>query len=130
MSRLKFPKRSRLLTNSQFQKVLSFRRSARDTDTTGLIVYACKNERVKSRLGVSISKRCGSAVVRNRLKRLIREAFRQNQDVIPAGFDYVVSMSHNRSVLSLTRQNMKNLTFEQICDSFVNLVRRAAGQKA
>lgn len=43
-----------------------------------------------ARLGVTIPKKMGSAVVRNRWKRLIRESFRTQQDQIPSGYDYVV----------------------------------------
>lgn len=57
----------------------------------------------------------GNAIVRNRLKRLLREVFRQSQDQIPAGFDYLLMISRNKKTVS-------NPTFEQIKESFVTLV--------
>lgn len=42
------------------------------------------------RLGMAVTRKTGSAVWRNRVRRLIREVFRLAQDGVPPGYDYVV----------------------------------------
>ena len=90
MKRLSFPKKKRLVSNSQFKAVLA---NGRRRSNGVLTLYMAQNDCEYSRLGVSVGKSRGNAVVRNRLKRLMREAFRQNQQQIPAGFDYVLMIS-------------------------------------
>ena len=87
---MSIPKSQRLTSNQQFKSVLDRGRRAGDNLLT---LYAAPNESGHIRLGVSVGKSSGKAVVRNRLKRLLREAFRHGQDRIPAGFDYVLMIS-------------------------------------
>lgn len=54
-----------------------------------LVIRARRNELGITRLGLSVSKKVGNAVVRNRWKRLIREAFRKQRLEMPAGLDLV-----------------------------------------
>ena len=59
--------------------------------TRHLVVIArYRDNEEPTRLGVTVSRRVGNAVVRNRLKRLIREAFRLQQWDLPASLDIVV----------------------------------------
>jgi ribonuclease P protein component len=85
-----FSKNNRLLTNEQFQTVLTLKKRTSDDL---LIVYAAKNQCGYPRLGVSVGKSCGSAIIRNRFKRLIREAFRLSKGQMPENFDYLVMIS-------------------------------------
>jgi ribonuclease P protein component len=55
-----------------------------------LVVRGCENGLPYPRLGLAVSRQVGSAVVRNRWKRLIREAFRRCRARCPAGCDFVV----------------------------------------
>jgi len=126
LKRFSFPKAKRLVSNKQFQAVLA--RNLRVSD--GLLrLYMAENDCGYSRLGVSVGKSCGSAVVRNRLKRLLREAFRQSQDRIPSGFDYLLMISPRWAGQSgdsgSRKEAAKRLTFQRVKDSFETLAHDA-----
>lgn len=61
-----------------------------------LVLYYRKNKLNFNRLGVTVSKKVGGAVVRNRVRRLIKENFRLNEDSIKTGYD-IIFVSRVRS---------------------------------
>ncbi len=82
-----FARAQRVRRQADFDRI--YRRNVYAADDT-LVVQGCESGTTSSRLGLSVSRRVGNAVVRNRWKRRIREAFRQQQAVLPAGLDLVV----------------------------------------
>ncbi|MCS6864430.1 MAG: ribonuclease P protein component [Gemmataceae bacterium] len=82
-----FPKSHRLRSAADFERCYARKRSVSDNV---LIVYACENGLPHPRLGCSVSRKIGNAVVRARYKRLFREAFRLTQHELPPGVDLIL----------------------------------------
>jgi len=55
-----------------------------------LVMYVLENGTQSNRIGISVSKKVGNSVVRHRVKRLIREAYRLQETMFQSGFDIVV----------------------------------------
>jgi len=84
--RLLFKKEQRLLSRDDFDRVYKDDHFAADD----VLVIRARRGTSCSRLGLAVSKKVGNAVVRNRWKRRIREAFRQQQHELPVGLEIVV----------------------------------------
>jgi ribonuclease P protein component len=80
--------RARLSRSAEFERVY---RQGRSTANRHLVLYAFPNPSTQApRLGLSVSRKVGGAVARNRVKRLLREAFAQHEQELSPGQDLVV----------------------------------------
>lgn len=87
MRHFPFRKSQRIRKKSEFEAVFQ-RRQRAFSGPLGL--YVAPNMTGRSRLGIAMSRKVGSAVRRNRIKRLLREAFRLNQHALPPSWDLVI----------------------------------------
>ncbi len=112
----RFPQHLRLKTPPQFKAVYDRKRSVSDGV---LVVYAAANGLPHPRVGLSVSKKVGNAVARNRYKRLFREAFRLLQHDLPPGLDFI-----------LIPRSGPEPTLEQVKASLAKLAKDAARRVA
>lgn len=87
MKKFKLDKKLRLCKNRNFQAVY---RGGKSYANRQAVLYVMPNKSKNLRVGFAAGKRLGGAVVRNRVKRLLREAYRLNQDKIKKGADLVL----------------------------------------
>lgn len=81
-------------------------------------IIACGNPNGVKRLGITVTKKTGNAVFRNRTKRLIREFFRRNKDLFPAEHDVVV----------MAKRNLPPLTYQETARELTELFHRKTGR--
>ncbi len=78
-----------------------------------LVLYVQEGKENKTRLGISVSKKVGNSVVRHRVKRLIKESYRLNENKIIPGKDYVV----------IARFMAKEATYSEMEKALMHLIK-------
>jgi len=89
LPRCRFRRSQRLTRKSEFAAM--YEHGSRRT-VGPLLIHVLQNQRGYSRLGLSVPKRVGNAVQRNRIKRRCREAFRLSQHELPTGIDILLTV--------------------------------------
>ncbi|MGN0677465.1 MAG: ribonuclease P protein component [Ruminococcus sp.] len=69
---------------------LALYRKGKFTASKNIVIYVRKNNLPFNRLGITAGKKIGNAVHRNRAKRIIRQAYRENELAMPLGIDIVI----------------------------------------
>jgi len=110
-----FPKTMRLRRSAEFKRVFDARQRVADDV---LLVFGLENGLEHCRLGLSVSRKVGNAVVRNRWKRLIREAFRKKRACFSTPLDLVV----------LPQKGTSLPTARQVEESWHRLVERLSAK--
>ena len=80
-----------------------------------MVLYARRNRTGLNRVGITVSKKLGHAVVRNRTRRRLREIYRLNELRFQPGWDIVV----------VARTRAVKAPFDKLTDSFLSLADKA-----
>ncbi len=101
---MRFPKCRRLRKRREFLEVQRRGHKVHSRAFVGLMVnrnegFATTDQEATARIGITTTKRMGNAVTRNRIRRLVREAFRQGLFNIPSQLDFVVIAKKSAAAL-------------------------------
>ncbi|MCI8485373.1 MAG: ribonuclease P protein component [Lachnospiraceae bacterium] len=97
-----------LKKNSDFQNVYKHGKSYANRF---FVMYVLKNDLEKNRLGISVSKKVGNSVIRHHITRLVREAYRLQEEMFQSGLDIVV----------IARVAAKNVSYQETEKSLLHL---------
>ena len=80
-----------------------------------MVLYARKNRTGTNRVGITVSKKLGHAVVRNRVRRRLQEVYRLNEALFRPGWDIVV----------VARSRAIDAKFKELTGAYLSLARKA-----
>ncbi|MCA1032307.1 ribonuclease P protein component [Bacillus timonensis] len=106
-------KEFRIKKNSDFQAV--FQKGVSTANRQFVVYVLEKKEHDFFRIGLSVSKKIGNAVTRNRIKRLIRTFFNENKDRITGEKDYVI----------IARKPAAEMDYHEVNSSLEHVLKRA-----
>lgn len=105
-------KKYRIRKNAEFRVVY---KKGKSFSNELLVLYVFKNKKELNRVGVSVSKKVGKSVTRNRVRRLIYESYRLNNGNLKTGHDLVF----------IARNAAKDKGYYDIKNAVLNLLNRA-----
>lgn len=112
-ARALYRKSERLLRGYQFRRVYE---KGRRYNSSLFTLFALKNNEPNTRLGVTVTKKIGNAVQRNRCKRVLREIFRLNKTTLSGNYDLVFNVKKamlEASYQQVEAEYLRLLTFLQ-----------------
>ena len=83
----RLPKTARLRKRAEY---LRLSRTGASVQSTNFVIITKINDRSECRLGVTVSAKVGNSVIRNRIKRWVREYFRRHRAELPCGIDILI----------------------------------------
>lgn len=102
---------SALKLNHIFRRLYATRGQA----NSYLVLYAKRNRTDRNRVGITVSRKLGHAVVRNRVRRRLREIYRLHEAEFSPGWDIVV----------VARSRAVNASFDALTDAYLKLADKA-----
>jgi len=79
-----YPKKDRIVIRSDFERIKNFGLKAQDRH---LFAVFTPSETGSTRIGITVTKRVGNSVVRNKIKRFVREFYRLNRQLVKGTWD-------------------------------------------
>jgi ribonuclease P protein component len=110
--RFTFMKADRILKRREF---IALSKSGTRVQNTEFIAYFLSAQHNRSRLGVTVTKKVGQAVERNRIKRLVREFFRLNRHCLSGNWDISIIVKRQSAEITseMAHRSLQNI-FDRI----------------
>ena len=106
-----FPRSVRIVRSSDYRTLY---KTGRKVHSENFVLFGRANGVGHPRLGITVSRKIGNAVVRNRIKRMFREIFRRSFREIPGQLDVVVN----------AKSGCKGIGYPELRTEFLNAVKR------
>ena len=109
MSQFSFGKHERIKKRKDFLRIYE---DGVRVNSKNFIVILSRNQAGNKRLGITVTKKVGNAVKRNRIKRLLREFFRLNKETLPDSHDIVI----------IVKKGVPFLTYNDVYEELATLL--------
>lgn len=112
----RFPHSHRIVRTVDYKDIYD---AGKKIHSENFVLYFRENESGHPRLGITVSRKIGCASVRNRTKRLFREAFRKSLKDIPENLDLVIN----------AKFGCVGIRYQDLCSEFIGAAKKAARTK-